>query len=152
MRGKNDTISSRKEAQLMPITFNKVHLEDSFWKPRLKTQAETLVPFALDKTIPAVENLEKAAKFLDIRGKTYKPEVGNVFFNYRMFLQTKDAQFIDVAEISLFNNSLAGVNIEGNPIKSDEAIETVELIPMGAARLRISAFPVIGDNIDAKKW
>lgn len=50
--------------QLVPIPFNEVILEDNFWKPRLKTQAETLVPFALNKTIPAVENLQKAAKFL----------------------------------------------------------------------------------------
>ena len=40
--------------------------------------------------------------------------VGNVFFNFRMFLRTRDARYMDVAEISLLNNSLAGVNIEGN--------------------------------------
>ena len=40
--------------------------------------------------------------------------VGNVFFNYRMFLLTKDATYMDVAEVSLLNNALAGVNIEGN--------------------------------------
>jgi DUF1680 family protein len=40
--------------------------------------------------------------------------VGNVFFNFRMFLNTGDAKYMDVAEISLLNNSLAGVNIEGN--------------------------------------
>ena len=40
--------------------------------------------------------------------------VGNVFFNYRMFLLSKDARYMDVAEIALFNNALAGVNIEGN--------------------------------------
>jgi DUF1680 family protein len=50
--------------RLIPVPFNQVQLKDDFWKPRLKTQAETLVPFALDKTIPAVENLEKAARFL----------------------------------------------------------------------------------------
>ncbi|MBT28662.1 MAG: hypothetical protein CMO01_03295 [Thalassobius sp.] len=49
---------------LKSVPFNKVNLEDNFWKPRLTTQAKTLVPFALDKTIPAVENLEKAAKYL----------------------------------------------------------------------------------------
>ena len=49
---------------LTPIPFNQVVLKDSFWKPRLKTQMETLVPFALDKTKPAVENLQKAAHFL----------------------------------------------------------------------------------------
>ena len=40
--------------------------------------------------------------------------VGNVFFNYRMFLATGEAKYIDMAEISLFNNVLAAVNFEGN--------------------------------------
>lgn len=40
--------------------------------------------------------------------------VGNVFFNYRMFLATGDAKYVDVAEVSLYNNVLAGVNIDGN--------------------------------------
>ena len=40
--------------------------------------------------------------------------VGNVFFNYRMFLMSGDAKYVDVAEVSLYNNVLAGVNIEGN--------------------------------------
>ena len=64
-KDKVENVPSQKESKLMPVIFNKVYLEDNFWKPRLKTQAETLVPFALDKTIPAVENLEKAVKFLE---------------------------------------------------------------------------------------
>jgi uncharacterized protein len=40
--------------------------------------------------------------------------IANVFFNHRMTLLHKDAKYFDVAEVSLFNNSLAGVNIEGN--------------------------------------
>lgn len=40
--------------------------------------------------------------------------VGNVLFNYRMFLMTRDAKYADVAEVALFNNVLAGVNLEGN--------------------------------------
>ena len=51
--------------------------------------------------------------------------VGNVLFNYKMFLMTGDAKFIDVAEVALYNNVLAGVNLEGNkffyvnPLESD---------------------------------
>ncbi|TKG93586.1 hypothetical protein EYV94_17150 [Puteibacter caeruleilacunae] len=56
--------SEESSGLLTPVPFNEVKLEDSFWLPRLKTQAETLVPFALDKTIPAVEKLKQAAKFL----------------------------------------------------------------------------------------
>ncbi|MCD7937973.1 MAG: glycoside hydrolase family 127 protein [Tannerellaceae bacterium] len=40
--------------------------------------------------------------------------VGNVFFNHRMFLLEKDGKYMDVAEIALLNNVLAGVNLEGN--------------------------------------
>ena len=40
--------------------------------------------------------------------------VGNVLFNYRMFLMHKDARYLDVAEVALLNNVLAAVNLEGN--------------------------------------
>ena len=37
--------------------------------------------------------------------------VGNVMFNYRMFLLHGDARFLDVAEVALLNNVLAAVNL-----------------------------------------
>ena len=40
--------------------------------------------------------------------------VGNALFNFRMFLAHKDAKYLDVAEVSLLNNVLAAVNLEGN--------------------------------------
>lgn len=40
--------------------------------------------------------------------------VGNVFFNWRMFLLHRDAKYLDVAEVALYNNALAGVNLAGN--------------------------------------
>jgi len=42
--------------------------------------------------------------------------------------------------------------LQPSPVKSDEPIETIALIPMGAARLRITAFPVIGAGKDAHEW
>ena len=42
--------------------------------------------------------------------------------------------------------------MQPNPVKSEEPIETVTLIPMGCARLRISAFPVIGTGPTAHEW
>jgi hypothetical protein len=41
--------------------------------------------------------------------------------------------------------------LQDSPIKSEEPVETVTLIPMSAARLRITMFPVIGGS-DAKEW
>lgn len=51
--------------------------------------------------------------------------VGNVFFNQGMFLNSGEARYFDVAEISLFNNALAGINLAGdrffyvNPLETD---------------------------------
>jgi hypothetical protein len=42
--------------------------------------------------------------------------------------------------------------LQPSPIKSGEPVETVTLVPMGAARLRISMFPVIGSAADAHEW
>jgi hypothetical protein len=39
-----------------------------------------------------------------------------------------------------------------SPVRSSEKVETVTLIPMGAARLRITSFPTIGDGPDAREW
>jgi DUF1680 family protein len=56
--------------------------------------------------------------------------VGNVLFNFRMFLAHKDAKYLDVAEVSLLNNVLAAVNLEGNkffyvnPLEADGNIHS----------------------------
>ena len=42
--------------------------------------------------------------------------------------------------------------VQPGPVKSNEPVEEITLIPMGAARLRISAFPQIGDGPDAHVW
>ena len=42
--------------------------------------------------------------------------------------------------------------LQQSPAKSDEPEETVTLIPMGAARLRISSFPVIGQGPEVHVW
>lgn len=55
--------------------------------------------------------------------------VGNVFFNQRMFLLNKDGKYMDVAEVALLNNVLAGVNLEGNkffyvnPLQSEGMVD-----------------------------
>lgn len=42
--------------------------------------------------------------------------------------------------------------LQASPIKSDEPLETVTLVPMGAARLRLTSFPVIGEGESAHEW
>ena len=54
----------KEHESLTPISFEKVTLQDDFWLPRLKTQKQTLVPFSLEKTETAVENLRRTAAYL----------------------------------------------------------------------------------------
>ena len=42
--------------------------------------------------------------------------------------------------------------LQDSPARSEEPAEDITLIPMGCARLRISAFPVIGEGPDARTW
>ena len=66
----NEASVEKPQEALKPITFENVTLEDEFWLPRLKTQKETLVPFSLEKTESAVENLRRVGNYL----KTGKQE------------------------------------------------------------------------------
>lgn len=60
--------SGEHDYPLEPVPFNEVGLEDRFWLPRLKIQAETTVPHALKQTEPAVERLRLCAQFTTIGG------------------------------------------------------------------------------------
>lgn len=42
--------------------------------------------------------------------------------------------------------------LEPSPARSDAPLETITLIPMGAARLRIASFPTIGSGAEAHVW
>jgi hypothetical protein len=42
--------------------------------------------------------------------------------------------------------------LQSSPAKSSEPIEDIMLIPMGAARLRIAAFPTVSTKRDAHEW
>ena len=42
--------------------------------------------------------------------------------------------------------------LQPSPVRSDEPVETVTMVPMGCARLRMSALPVIGDGPEVKPW
>lgn len=42
--------------------------------------------------------------------------------------------------------------LQASPARSDQPAEPITLIPMGCARLRISAFPTVSDGPDAYEW
>ena len=56
--------------------------------------------------------------------------IGNVMWNWRMFLLTGEARYIDVAELALYNSVLAGGSLDGtnffytNPLRVTEPLPT----------------------------
>ncbi|HTR39984.1 MAG TPA: glycoside hydrolase family 127 protein [Pseudomonadales bacterium] len=56
--------------------------------------------------------------------------IGNVFWNWRMFLATGDAKFMDVVELELYNSVLSGVSLNGtnffytNPLRVTDPLPT----------------------------
>jgi len=48
-------------------------------------------------------------------------------------------------------NGMVG-GLQRGPVRSDQPVEIVELVPAGCARLRITQFPEIGDGPDALAW
>lgn len=59
---------TKQDYPLAPMSFEQVTLQDTFWLPRLKLQAESTVPHALTQTEPAVENLRRCGNILHGRG------------------------------------------------------------------------------------
>lgn len=56
--------------------------------------------------------------------------IGNVLWNWRMFLASGEARFMDVAELALYNSVLAGVSLDGtnffytNPLRVTDPLPT----------------------------
>jgi DUF1680 family protein len=56
--------------------------------------------------------------------------IGNVLWNWRMFLATGEARFIDVAELALYNSVLSGMSLDGtnffyvNPLRTTDPLPT----------------------------
>jgi hypothetical protein len=92
----------------------------------------------------------------DDPAKSFNVKAGNWPVNDFPFT-TDDAPIVITAkakkipEWDLDRYGLCAV-LQDSPVLSDEPIETVSLIPMGCARLRISAFPVVGTGPTARKW
>jgi len=97
-----------------------VYTDDPTLRPALDSIWHNIVDTRMHITggLGAVHGIEGFGPEYDLPNKDAFDEtcaaVGNVFFNHRMFLMEKDGKYMDVAEVALLNNVLAGVNLEGN--------------------------------------
>jgi DUF1680 family protein len=55
--------------------------------------------------------------------------IGNVFWNWRMFLATGEARFVDVLELALYNAVLAGVSLDGDDYFYTNPLRQVDPLP-----------------------
>lgn len=56
--------------------------------------------------------------------------IGNVVWNWRMFLATGDAQFMDIAELTLYNSVLSGVSLDGTNFFYTNPLRVTEPMPV----------------------
>jgi hypothetical protein len=61
------------------------------------------------------------------------------------------AQGRRIPQWTLDEHGLCAV-LQPSPVRSNEPVENIALLPMGAALLRISAFPVAGDETKGHAW
>lgn len=65
--------------------------------------------------------------------------IGNVLWNWRMFLATGEAKYFDVIELSLYNAILAGISLDGDDFFYVNPLRNVEPLPTALrwARTRV---------------
>ena len=77
---------------LKPVPFNRVEMTSDFWRPRLETQRETLVPFAFERTQPGVEHLQAARDFL--AGMTVEEHRAHRFIDSDLYKVMEGAAYL----------------------------------------------------------
>jgi len=56
--------------------------------------------------------------------------IGNVLWNWRMFLATGEARFMDVAELALYNSVMSGVSLDGTNFFYVNPLRTTDPLPV----------------------
>ena len=126
------TLFCKYKAAVPVVTFNDWEVfPDSAWNYGL----------VLDADDPA-KSLEIERRPGDVPLEPFTPAAAPIFMK---------AKARKIANWKTDSNQMVGP-LERSPVRSAEPVETIRLIPLGAARLRIGMFPVIGEGPDAHDW
>ncbi|MFT5468824.1 MAG: hypothetical protein ACI8UO_003936 [Verrucomicrobiales bacterium] len=77
---------------LKPVSYNDVEMTSDFWRPRMITQRETLVPWAFERTEPGVAHLQAAADFLE--GKKVEDHRAHRFIDSDLYKVMEGAAYL----------------------------------------------------------
>jgi len=95
-----------------------------------------------------VDSKNSAASFKVVRSRGPLPEQPFTLDNAPIYLE---AQGKRIPQWKQEANGLIGL-LQASPVRSDQPTEKITLVPMGCARLRVSAFPQIGEGPEANVW
>jgi DUF1680 family protein len=95
-----------------------------------------------------VDPMNPAASFKVVRSQGALPEQPFALDNAPIYLEVQGKRIPQWRQES---NGLVG-SLQASPVRSDQPSEKITLVPMGCARLRVSAFPWISDQPDANTW
>ncbi len=77
---------------LKPVSYNDVEMTSNFWRPRMITQRETLVPWAFERTEPGVAHLQAAADFQ--KGKAVEDHRAHRFIDSDLYKVMEGAAYL----------------------------------------------------------
>jgi len=77
---------------LKPVPYYEVEMTSDFWRPRMVTQRETLVPWAFERTEPGVEHLKAAGDFL--KGKEVTDHKAHRFIDSDLYKVMEGAAYL----------------------------------------------------------
>lgn len=143
--------SIRIEEEYIKQESDKNPQRDSKWQKGVNTDewpSYEILPMSDWNYGLVLDNDNPASSFSIIRGEWPLDDFPFTVNSAPILLEV-DAKKIPEWIIDEFG--LAG-ELQDSPVLSEQQTEKIRLIPMGAARLRISAFPVAEENKDAIRW
>ncbi len=146
-------IPARAEPIDGAVATSKEYLPDAWRRELSREQLAAWPAFDLYPTTPwnygLVVDPAKPEASLQVAKKSW-PVDHNAWGNAETPIEIK-AKGRRIPEWQTDETDLVGLIAEG-PVKSDEPVEEITLVPMGAARLRLSAFPRIDNGPAGRPW
>lgn len=138
------TFSLLIEERYQPVASDKTAIADSGWQPGAdskKWPSQEILPASPWNYALLVDKANPAKSFQVMRARWPRDEQPFLNANAPIGLRARGRL---LPQWKLDANGLAGA-LPQSPVKSEEPLTDLTLVPMGGARLRISAFPVLAD-------